>query len=66
MALPTTDGELKVLGYIKMDDAKCSKCYAPITWYRTPKRKLMPMNRVTLIPHWASCPFAKDFKRGKA
>ena len=58
-------GQGKILGYIAMDEATCSRCFAPIIWYRTPKRKLMPMNRVSLTTHWSTCPFAKEFKRKK-
>lgn len=66
MALPNTDAELKTLGYIAREDGRCSRCRAPITWYRTPNMKLMPFDKETLVTHWSTCPFAKEFRRKAA
>lgn len=65
MPLPNTDAELKILGYIQMDEATCSRCFARIVWYRTPRGKLMPMDKRTLVTHWSTCPHAAVFKKKK-
>jgi len=57
--------------------AKCRGCGAEIIWLQTEKGKPMPCDpgKVTVvtekgqvvsgyIPHWATCPKAKEFKGG--
>ena len=41
--------------------ALCRGCGAPIHWALTAQGKWMPTNPDG-IPHWATCPKAKDFK----
>lgn len=56
---------------------KCKGCGAEILWIKTKNGKIMPCNtdKTTIVtsqgetitghvPHWATCPKAKDFKEG--
>ena len=43
-------------------EAKCRGCGFLIYWVKTKAGKNMPVN-ASGIPHWATCPKAKDFKR---
>ena len=58
--------------------SKCKGCGAEIVWIKTTAGKAMPcdLNKMTIvtesgetvtgyIPHWATCPAAKSFKKGK-
>lgn len=44
--------------------ATCKSCHAVIYWIRTDKGKSMPVNPDG-SPHWATCPDADKFKKGK-
>ena len=46
----------------------CSKCGAPIIWIKTERGKWMPADEglptgMARTPHWATCPYADDFRR---
>lgn len=81
MGLPKTRIGLETIGYKYMGDGSCSACGVPLLWFETTRidsrtGKLHKMcfhieagseneeHRV-LIPHWASCPNAADFRRKK-
>jgi hypothetical protein len=44
--------------------APCRGCDAEIYWVTTKNGKKMPMNHDG-IPHWKTCPKAKDFRKPK-
>lgn len=60
---------------------KCKKCGAPLKWVQTNNLKWMPLDAKSqsmiqvkegigevigvYMPHWATCPNAKDFKKPK-
>lgn len=44
--------------------AKCKACGAPIIWEQTKSGKWTPKD-LDGGPHWATCPHAKQFKKGK-
>lgn len=64
MPFPQTETELAEAGYKYQGTGKCRKCQAEINWYETPKGRMMPLDP-DLKPHWSSCPFADDFRKGK-
>ena len=45
---------------------KCAKCDAIIFFITTPKGKSMPVNYETKESHFADCPAAAQFRKGKA
>lgn len=58
--------------------SKCKGCGKEIVWIKTKSGKIMPCNaeKITIIqesgdmtsghlPHWATCPNYKDFKKEK-
>ena len=67
MPFPKNEAELVEQGYVKLGDAKCSsrRCAALVTWWRTPNKKKLAMNRDTAIAHFASCLDEKRFRRPK-
>lgn len=60
---------------------KCKKCGAPLKWVQTKNLKWMPLDAKpqkmiqvkegrgevidVYMPHWSTCPNAKDFKKPK-
>jgi hypothetical protein len=63
-AFPQSLDALTAAGYVYSGSAHCRKCNGRILWYKTPvNAKLMPMNPDGTT-HWATCPNAKDFKKG--
>lgn len=44
---------------------KCAKCDAIIFFTTTAKGKPMPVNHATLESHFADCPAAAQFRKGK-
>lgn len=58
--------------------AECKRCKAPIVWLKTAKGANMPVDAATVkegdyfyrsdrhMPHWATCPDAKEFKKAHA
>jgi hypothetical protein len=63
MTFPTTEREFTDQGYVFDNKAKCRGCGADIEWWITPKQKHMPVDPGTMIPHWKTCPNAKDFRK---
>jgi len=43
-------------GFVKR--VKCVGCKLEIEWWRTSRRKLIPLTSVNLEPHWEMCRFA--------
>lgn len=70
MPFPQDRDALIASGYIFSNHSKCRACGAEIEWYETPKGAKMPMD---LMPagsspaqsHWATCPNADSFRRGR-
>jgi hypothetical protein len=51
--------------YIKSVEERgtfCAGCNARIFWAITNAGKKMPLDAVTLEPHWGTCPAAKSFR----
>lgn len=67
MPFPKTEEDLTKQGYVKRNDAKCSslQCNALITWWKTPNKKHLAMNRGSAIAHFASCLDVKRFRKTK-
>ena len=67
MPFPKDEAGLVEQGYEKLGDAKCSslRCNALITWWKTPNKKRLAMNRATAIAHFASCRDEKRFRKPK-
>ncbi len=65
MAFPKDQVELNERGYRFHGHGRCSKCEAKIAWYFTPANRLMPLRADTLVPHFADCPFSKQFQKKK-
>jgi len=78
--LPTSKQALEEAGYVYDNDSYCRACHAPIEWWITKTGAKMPMDVVAAketdnffapvkefkrIPHWASCPNAKEFRRSR-
>lgn len=68
MPLPQTRIEVVEAGYIFGGTANCAGCQALIEWWRTPKGKRMPIDRMPLddspfVPHFATCPKAQQFRK---
>jgi hypothetical protein len=57
-----TDADLTKAGYIFKSDARCKGCQEMIEWWETPNGKMMPLDKLTLQPHWSTCPKADRFK----
>ena len=79
MALPQTRNGLEAIGYKYTGEGTCRGCGVPLLWFLTthrnpatgePKKLCFHIekgsedseNRI-LIPHFASCPNAKDFRK---
>ena len=62
---PKTELELEKAGYEFTNTGKCRACGCELAWYRTPRGKAMPLEEGTLEPHWAKCPKADEFRRGR-
>lgn len=71
MAIPDKRGDLISFGYSKLNDSRCSGCGADVEWWETPRKKKMPFVVSTqngievLTPHWADCPNAASFRKGR-
>lgn len=67
MPFPRTEEELAEQGYEKLGDAKCSsiRCGALVTWWKTPNKKRLAMNRATAITHFFSCLDDNRFRKPK-
>lgn len=70
MPFPATRRQLATQGYQWLNFAKCAGCGASVSWYKTPKGASIPMDPMAndespAISHWATCPKAKQFRRGK-
>jgi hypothetical protein len=81
MALPQTRDGLERIGYKYLGDGVCRACGVPVQWFETTRRnpttghlgKLCfhieaghdELPHLILIPHFASCPNAKDFRKNK-
>jgi hypothetical protein len=70
MPFPQTQDELKSAGYVWQNDATCKGCGADISWYKTPKGSMMPMDPMDrgaapAVPHWSTCPDRDTFRKAK-
>jgi len=66
MPFPKTADEAEAQGYRFDRPAFCGGCGASVLWFRTPKKKFIPIdgsNDGQFVPHWATCPKADDFRR---
>ena len=67
MPFPKGESELLAAGYKYEAAGRCksTKCNREIAWYTTPKGRLIPLNKETLEPHFATCADVEHFRRGK-
>ncbi len=68
MTFPKNGIELRAQGYVFDRTGQCqgADCHATIEWWFTPKGAKIPLDLGTAKPHWATCPNAKDFRKGAA
>lgn len=71
MAFPKTLDELKPAGYTFTGEGRCKGCGEEIEWWKTPSGKNLPLNPMErgiseAVAHWATCPDAARFRKGKA
>jgi hypothetical protein len=63
-----TRHEMLRAGYERKGQSNCKKCDAPMEGWKTTNGKMLPINAdggndwMQTVPHWATCPSAKDFK----
>ena len=81
MPLPRTRVGLEQIGYKYLGENPCRACGVPLLWFETTKRNATTgqfskmcfhieagsenADHRILVPHWGSCPNAKDFRRDK-
>jgi hypothetical protein len=70
MPFPKTRDALIAAGYRFDNHAKCRGCQAEIEWWITPKGSKMPFDLMQrgeseAIAHFATCPAAEEFRRGR-
>jgi len=64
MPFPKTETDLRAAGYDPpLHSVKCQRCKAEIEFWRTPSGKQIPLDSGTLEPHFATCPFADEFRK---
>jgi len=63
---PSSESELLASGYTLFKKTYCRKCGVPIQFWNTPNNKLMPMNQDLKDSHFATCPAAEEFRKGKS
>ena len=54
----------KALNELNAPTATCKSCRSAIYWVKTENGKNMPIN-TDGTPHWATCPNAREFRKGK-
>lgn len=66
---PQTREGMEAAGYRLVLRRKCALCPATIEFYETAIKKWLPMEWLEaerrLVPHWATCPHAEDFRGPK-
>lgn len=63
--IPKTAEGWTRLGYLFHERGTCDACSAAVEFWWAPGRrlkKLVPLDAVTLEPHFASCPNAQDLR----
>lgn len=68
MALvPQGHDALVAAGYTFRGEGVCKtpECGAKILWYRAPSGQVMPIDYITLTPHWKSCAGAVSHRKKK-
>jgi hypothetical protein len=70
MPFPATREALKSAGYRFDNHARCRGCHAEIEWWFTPKGGKMPFDLMqedssAATSHFATCPDAEEFRRGR-
>jgi len=58
---------LAAAGYIYRKDGICQhpECKALLHWYTTPNDKFIPIDSITMEPHWKTCIGADSFRKKK-
>lgn len=64
MPFPKTETELSEAGYKFKSHGHCRSCGSEISWYETPKGKMIPLDP-DLASHWSTCPDADSFRDPK-
>ena len=65
---PKGPGALAKAGYIYLKDGVCkdAECGAIIHWYKFAHTgQVMPIDSITMEPHWKCCPGAARFRKKK-
>lgn len=57
----TSDGDLVKAGYEFVEKGRCRGAHCEVGW-RTPKKKMIPLDPGTMKPHWSTCPDARSFR----
>jgi hypothetical protein len=70
-AFPASRAEMELAGYSRNCYAVCRGCGKAIEFWNSPKGSRLPMERMPLpespaTSHFATCPRANDFRKGKA
>ena len=67
---PKNSTELRFRGYQKTGNGQCRGCAAAVEWWLTPTGHRIPINPMPelltpAIAHWATCPKAEEFRKGR-
>lgn len=68
MPIPDTKSDLESFGYVWLNDSHCRGCGAPIQWWKTPRKNRIPFSVQQdgkMIPHFADCPKADQFRKSQ-
>lgn len=81
MAVPTKKEDLEAAGWVFDNEGRCRACGAKVEWWVTPRGVKAPLSvvevkdetkvfpqpilRIERISHFANCPNAADFRKGR-
>jgi hypothetical protein len=68
MPFPETRDAMEEAGYKRMSYTRCRACHAAMEMWRTLTQKLIPMDPMPegtsqAVSHYATCPFAAQFRK---
>lgn len=69
MSFPAKRDDLSAAGYHFEHSRPCRRCGAPLEFWRTPTHALAPLEVIVIDGEWllgshfATCPFAKEFRK---
>ena len=70
LSFPKNSTAMRFHGYAKSGEGRCQACGMSLEWWLSPAGNRMPMNPMPdlltpAVSHFATCPDAKRFRRGK-